>query len=120
MKLAAAPFVFAIAMIRRAVFVVAAFAAFSFPGCTSEAAPKTPAKVVATDATTKLDLGRDFCGSCVDGARKHLADVAGVGTIDYTAGAKFFTVHYDSKQVTPAQIVQTLVAKGEPATKLAE
>ena len=44
----------------------------------------------------------------------------GVGAIDYTAGAKFFTVHYDSKKVTPVQIVQKLVASGEPATKLAE
>jgi len=107
-------------MMQRASFVVAAFAALSLSGCTSDAAPKPPAKVVATDAAAKLDLGRDFCGSCVDGSRKHLAAVDGVGTIDFTAGAKFFTVHYDSKKVTPAQIVQKLVASGEPATKLAE
>ena len=107
-------------MIRRASFFVAALAALSVSGCTSDAAPKPAPKVVATDATTRLDLGRDFCGSCVDGARKHLADFDGVGAIDYTAGAKFFTVHYDSKKVTPVQIVQKLVASGEPATKLAE
>jgi copper chaperone CopZ len=107
-------------MIRRASFVVAALAALSASGCTSDAAPKPAPKVVATDATTRLDLGRDFCGSCVDGARTHLASVDGVGAIDYTAGARFFTVHYDSKKVTPAQIVQKLVASGEPATKLAE
>ena len=107
-------------MFRRASFVCAALAALSVSGCTSDAAPKPAPQVVATDATTRLDLGRDFCGSCVDGARTHLASVDGVGAIDYTAGAKFFTVHYDSKKVTPVQIVQKLVASGEPATKLAE
>lgn len=92
----------------------------SLTGCTAkqaDAAPSIPAKVVATDAQAKFDLGRDFCGGCVAGVRKHLADVDGVGEVVYQDGAKDFTIHFDSKKVKPEQIVAKLVASGEPGTK---
>lgn len=47
-----------------------------------------------------------------------LAKVPGVGKVDIKAGDPDFTVHYDSKRVTPDAIVKALVAAGETGAKV--
>lgn len=97
----------------------AAFLAAVLAGCTAESKPAAPTKPpIPTDAQAKFDLGRDFCGNCVAGVRKHLANVAGVGAVDYVEGAKDFTIHFDSKQVDAPKLVAQLVASGEAGAKV--
>jgi copper chaperone CopZ len=50
--------------------------------------------------------------------RGALANVPGVGRVDIAAGAPDFTVHYDSKQVKPADIVAKLKAAGETGARV--
>lgn len=88
-------------------------------GCTTESKPAEPPKpAIPTDAQANFDLGRDFCGSCVAGVRKHLADVPGVGAVDHVEGAKHFTIHFDSKLIDAPKIAAKLVASGEEGAKV--
>lgn len=77
-----------------------------------------PAVAVATDAKAVLELGREICQGCVDGAREKLTGVEGIGELTLNPGGKDFTVCYDSKKVTPAQIAAKLVAAGEADAKV--
>lgn len=97
----------------------AAFVVVVLAGCSSESMQREPAKPpIPTDAQAKFDLGRDFCGNCVAGVRKHLANVAGVGAVDYVEGAKDFTIHFDSKLIDAPKIAAKLVASGEEGAKV--
>lgn len=97
----------------------AAFVAAVLAGCSAESKPAEPAKPpIPTDAQAKFDLGREFCGNCVAGVRKHLANVAGVGAVDYVEGAKHFTIHFDSKLTDAPKIAAKLVASGEEGAKV--
>lgn len=97
----------------------AAFLVAVLAGCSAESQPAEPPKPpIPTDAQAKFDLGRDFCGNCVAGVRKHLANVAGVGAVDYVEGAKDFTVHFDSKLTDAPKIAAKLVASGEAGAKV--
>ena len=81
-------------------------------------ADPAPRAVVQTDAQVAMDLGREFCGGCVDGVRKTLAMVPGIGAIDYTTGAAEFVVHYDSKQIDAARILELVRSGGEAKAQL--
>ncbi|MBL8735049.1 MAG: hypothetical protein JNL12_01350 [Planctomycetes bacterium] len=99
--------------------LAAAFAVAVLAGCSSERMePVSRSQPIPTDAQAKFDLGRDFCGNCVAGVRKHLANVAGVGEVDYVEGAKDFTIHFDSKLIDAPKIAAKLVASGEEGAKV--
>ncbi len=99
--------------------LAAALTVAALTACSAEPKQPEPSKPpIPTDAQARFDLGRDFCGNCVAGVRKHLANVAGVGAVDYVEGAKDFTVHFDSKQIDAPKIAAKLVAAGEQGAKV--
>lgn len=103
-------------------WIVTGVAALFFAACTRESSTRidigAPAAAVATDATVVLELGRDICQGCVDGAQRKLQGVAGIGAMSLNPGGKDFTLHYDSKKVQPADIVAKLKAAGEEGAKV--
>ena len=50
--------------------------------------------------------------------RSALKGVDGVGAIDIAANTDDFKVHYDSKKIQPAKIVEVLKKGGEPGAKV--
>ena len=99
--------------------LAAALAVAVLAACSAEPKQPEPSKPpIPTDAQAKFALGREFCGNCVAGVRKHLANVAGVGAVDYVEGAKDFTIHFDSKLTDAPKIAAKLVAAGEEGAKV--